>query len=307
MKTVVYIGDFAQPFDTEKYIAEALEELGYRVVRVNERKFFLRLIDEVINEIVYYKPSLVLFSKGRPLGDAEVFIERLKGLGVPTACWLFDLYFDLPSPRIGKLKRKEAPFNCETIFSTDGGHDNDFKLIGIKHKLLRQGIYEPEAILYDRPKTKDVIFVGSDSFGNRAKMLDGLKKRYGKRFEWHGYETSIRNLPLNELYATAKVVVGDSFPSSRYWSNRIYETLGRGGFLLHPHVEGIEEEFEDGKHLVLYKRGDMDDLYTKIDYYLSHDEEREKIRVAGFEHVKNNYTYKHRCIELMKNYEPKTK
>jgi spore maturation protein CgeB len=111
----------------------------------------------------------------------------------------------------------------------------------------------------------------------------------------------VRGLPLNELYSSTKIVVGDSQPSPHYWSNRLYETLGRGGFLLHPHTEGIETEFEDGKHLVLYDRNDLQDLYDKIDYYLSHDNARETIRRAGF--VKGKYTYKDRCRELMKNYE----
>ena len=136
-------------------------------------------------------------------------------------------------------------------------------------------------------------------------MLDGLKERYGEKFERFGHlpDNQVRGLPLNELYANTKIVVGDSQPSDYYWSNRLYETLGRGGFLLHPYTKGIEEEFEDGKHLVLYERDNMKDLFEKIDYYLAHDDEREKIRKAGHEHVKKHFTYKQRCIELMKNYD----
>lgn len=59
-------------------------------------------------------------------------------------------------------------------------------------------------------------------------------------------------------------------------------------------IKGMQEDFEDGKHLVFYKFGDFDDLKSKIDYYLEHDDEREKIRLAGHEHVKANHTYRQR-------------
>ncbi len=304
MKKILYIGDFKEPFSTEKYIAHAFRELGYDVFCKQEDSYFLYNIEENVKEVVEMNPVLVLFSKGKPIGNARLFIEMLRKENIPTASWLFDLYFDLPTPdRVHRLKIKDAPFNSDVIYTTDGGHHEQFKELGIVSRTLRQGIHEPEAILYDRPKTHDVIFVGGNKFLTRTELLQCLSDRYNfKQYGSHP-NNQVRNLPLNELYASTKVVVGDSQPSPNYWSNRIYETLGRGGFLLHPKTEGLEEEFEDGKHLVLYERGNLNDLCDKIDYYLTHDEEREKIRKAGFEHVKNNYTYKHRVIELMKYYE----
>jgi len=297
---IIYFGDFEKPYDTELYIARAFRELGHNVTCFQESRTKIFQPDNIVEEIKQMGVELVLFSKGKPPGDSQSMIEMLKENGIKTAVWLFDLYFGLQSGRKEHLIRKIAPFNAEYIFSTDGGHQEEFEKYGIKHKLLRQGIYEAEAILYDRPKTKDVIFVGNDAFKTREKMLTKLEERYGTRFEWWGRPNKVvRNLPLNELYASTKVVVGDSQPSPYYWSNRIYETLGRGGFLIHPYVKGLEDEFEIGKHLVTYEYGNLEDLFAKIDYYLAHDEEREAIRKAGFEHVKNNYTYKQRCQKLL--------
>lgn len=303
-KTILYFGDFRESYSTERYVAHALKELGYEVIAKQEGDFVIgNNVENIVNEIKGLDPLLVLFSKGAPAGRAEMFIDGLKTAGIPTATWLFDLYFDLPgADRLRKLKMRIPPYNVETIFSTDGGHEKQWEELGIKHKVLRQGIHEPEAILYDLPKTRDVIFVGADAFYTRAPMLEALKERYN--FEWWGQNKNrIRGLPLNELYASSKVVVGDSQPSPKYWSNRVYETLGRGGFLLHPITEGLSEEFTDGVHMVFYERGNQKQLNALIDYYLKHDVEREKIRKSGFEHVKKNFTYKHRCIELIKNYE----
>jgi spore maturation protein CgeB len=85
-----------------------------------------------------------------------------------------------------------------------------------------------------------------------------------------------------------------------YWSDRIYETLGRGGFLIHPYIPGIEKEFVDKKHVVFYEYGNFQQLKELIDYYLINDEEREAIRKAGHELVKNNYTYSNRWQTILK-------
>lgn len=304
MKRVLYIGDFKASYSTERYVANALKELGYEVMCKQEDNMMVHNIDGIVAEIKEWNPILVLFSKGKPVGYPEQFIEALKKAKINTATWLFDLYFGLPVDRLRKLQSRQAPYNVETIYSTDGGHDEEWKAMGINHKLLRQGIHKKEAVMCKMPKTRSIIFVGGDAFNNRGWIVNGLQEKYGERFEWWGQpHNRIRGLPLNELYGSSKVVVGDSQPSKNYWSNRVYETLGRGGFLLHPFVEGIDSEFIDKKHLVLYDRDSPQDLHDKIDYYLRNEKEREAIRLAGFEYVRDNLTYTHRCRELMKNYD----
>jgi spore maturation protein CgeB len=106
------------------------------------------------------------------------------------------------------------------------------------------------------------------------------------------------------LYASTKVVVGDTlcpnFKYPDYWSDRIYETLGRGGFLIHPYIKGLEKEFEDKKHVVFYEYNNWNQLQDLINYYLENDKEREKIRKAGHELVKKSYTYKNRWQSILK-------
>lgn len=300
-KIIIYIGDFIASYATENYITYAFRELGNKVITMQYNHINFENPKQCVRELEEYRPDIILFSKAKPKGEPEKVIELLKENGITTVCWLFDLYIDIQNRHI-QLKNKNAPFNCKYLFSTDGGHQERFKEMGIDHKLLRQGIYDKEAILYDRKKIYGVIFVGSDFFGTRKNMLDGLKMTYGLKFKRFGFPFTqeIRGLKLNELYASTKIVVGDSQPSPKYWSNRIYETLGRGGFLIHPYVEGLEEEFEIGKDLVCYPYGDNAKLHELIDYYLENDDEREAIRKHGFETVKNKYTYKKRCEELLK-------
>jgi spore maturation protein CgeB len=101
------------------------------------------------------------------------------------------------------------------------------------------------------------------------------------------------------LYNSAKIVIGDSVYSPQYWSNRIYETLGRGGFLIHPNVPGIEKEYEPWKEFIPYDYNDFTSLKEKIDYFLTKPKEREKIQMAGFIKTRD-YILEERCRSFLK-------
>lgn len=155
----------------------------------------------------------------------------------------------------------------------------------------------------------DVIFVGAKNYhaehSYRPNLINWLQTTFPQQFYLFGGDGLgvVRGDRLNKLYASTKVVVGDTlclnFDYPYYWSDRIYETIGRGGFIIHPYIKGIEEHFENGRHCVFYQYGDFEHLKSLIEYYIEHDEEREKIRIAGHEHVKANHTYKHRWQQIL--------
>jgi len=130
--------------------------------------------------------------------------------------------------------------------------------------------------------------------------MEFLTSTYGDRFHWYGRTNTaeVRGEKLNDLYNSA-IVIGDSVYSPHYWSNRIYEVLGRGGFLIHPMIEGIEKEFKPFKHFIPYNHHDYKGLKEKIDYFLEHEEERDKIRMAGFAYCKKNHTLDNRCRQFL--------
>ena len=49
-----------------------------------------------------------------------------------------------------------------------------------------------------------------------------------------------------------------------------------------------------------YSPSDIESLKEKIDYFLTHDEDREKIRKAGYEFTHKNYTYTKRVEEMLR-------
>lgn len=72
-------------------------------------------------------------------------------------------------------------------------------------------------------------------------------------------------------------------------SQRVFDILGCGGFLISNYQPELAEFFVPGEDLVLYES--IDDLISKIDYYLSHEEERLQIAKNGYEKVKQYHSY----------------
>jgi spore maturation protein CgeB len=78
---------------------------------------------------------------------------------------------------------------------------------------------------------------------------------------------------------------------------RIFDIMGAGGFLLSNYQSEIPEIFEVGKDLAVYES--QEDLLQKIDYYLSHDEERIAIAKSGQEKVRACHSYKEKLQQIL--------
>jgi spore maturation protein CgeB len=78
---------------------------------------------------------------------------------------------------------------------------------------------------------------------------------------------------------------------------RIYDILGAGGFCITNFQAELPMFFENEKHLVWYYSNE--DLYDKVDFYLRHDTERERIASAGHDHVRTTCTYESRITKIL--------
>lgn len=293
---IFYIAKFPNVYDEES-IAKGFEELGHTVVRVNEQAYsnydYIRMIEKE-------QPDFVLCAKLEVKDGGKKLIELLKQRKIKTVSWTFDLYMGYVREKL----IKDSPFFwTDYVFTSDGGHEKEFKEMGINHFVLRQGIgKEYNYLVAKEEKYKhDLVFVGgvNHHYQYRQEMLAFLKKSYN--LKWYGMRNTweIRGHELNKLYSSAKIIIGDSVYSPHYWSNRIYETIGRGGFIIHPEIEGLDKEFIPYKHYVPYKIGDFEGLRKKIDYYLKNKEKRDKIRIVGMNYCNKKYNYKKRCQKML--------
>ena len=81
-------------------------------------------------------------------------------------------------------------------------------------------------------------------------------------------------------------------------SLRVWDILGCGGFLLTNYQAEIPEYFEIGKDLETYES--MEELEQKVQYYLTHEEERVEIAIRGYEKVAAHHTYEQRIAEMIR-------
>lgn len=299
---LIYVGNFIPPYSTENYIKKTFEKLGWVVDSIQESEIGISIsVDEVIERSWGCKFLLYTRTWTRTGALYKEILEKIK---IPTVSFHLDLYLGISR---GNNIQEDTFFGSDYVFSADGGHQREFKKLGINHYWLPPAIYEGECYLAKKTKReyqKDVIFVGSYYYHKewpyRRFLIDWLKDNYGKRFFHVGENIEIRGPELNILYASAKVVVGDSLYSPYYWSDRVPETIGRGGFLVHPLVDGLDKYFVYGRHLIPYWYGDFRTLKTIIDYYIEHDSEREKIKLAGYRWVKKHHTYTNRVRQMLK-------
>jgi hypothetical protein len=230
----------------------------------------------------------------------------LKENGVKTASFHLDRFWGLEKKDGRESNIGKIPFwKTDFVFSPDGGNSEQFKERGVNHIWLPPAVVE-RGCHWGVPRDKfkaDVIFVGQKSYHPeypfRTKLIEFLEKAYGRGFKRFAGDTpngTVREQDLNDVYASAKIVVGDCCFAGApfYWSDRVPETLGRGGFLIHPAVPGLRIP-----GLVTHEPGNLDDLRRQVDYYLPREDKRHELRKRSFEYVRQYETYTNRVIEML--------
>lgn len=302
--TISYRGNF-QPtlaehkrHSTENQVAWTLEAMGHTVLRLQENTMDWPTMTHVAKT-----SDLFMWTRTWPAADAgaDKALDELRAASVPSVAFHLDLWHGLSREH----QVAESPFfRCDHVYTADGGHEDEFRRAGINHHWSPPGIYAPDAYRGDWTEMYarfPVAFVGSYPYphpehaATRASMIVMLQRHYVSRHRVYG--GGIRGQELADLYASAVVVVGDSCLAGqipRYWSDRVPETLGRGGFLVHPAVPGIEEWYTDGEHLRLFEPGDWRQMVTLIDHYLEHPDDARIIGAAGQQLVRERDTYTQR-------------
>lgn len=202
----------------------------------------------------------------------------------PMAYWASDTH-------LGYEHRLAMAKKADWVFVAQKRAQEEFKRDGVESVWLPHAV-EPLAYPHFSfaSKTYDVSFVGHINSQNRIDALDRLFREfpnfyYGqKRFE-----------QAAEIFGRSKIVFNISMRDDI--NMRTFEGMATGSLMLTSWIPTIEELFEDGKHLVLYRS--EEEMVDKARYYITHDAEREKIAAAGYEHVMANHTFKNRVKAIL--------
>jgi hypothetical protein len=115
--------------------------------------------------------------------------------------------------------------------------------------------------------------------------------------------TWIRNDELHRAYSAAAIVLNDHWPDMRdegFFSNRLYDALASGAFVLTDRVPGIEAEFDDG--VATYEG--RDELLAAVERYLADPDARHVVAERGRQAVHERHTFAHRVATIREHLDP---
>lgn len=305
---VAYVGNFEPAHSTENHVRRALESLDVEVVPLQEsgREWADLKADTTGADFMLWTRTA-----GFDPPDMTAQQYAVDSLGIPTVGYHLDRWWGLNrEPDV----HRSPFFTLDLVCTADGGHDKEWAKIGVNHKWFPPAVLAEEAVLGEHRDfyRADIGFVGNLlRYGHpewgpyRRKLARYLTLKYRRQFRVFpgDNQPAIRGKALQDLYASVKIVVGDSCLAGgieKYWSDRIPETCGRGAFLIHPEVVGLESEYPD---LVTYPLGDFEALGHLIDHYLVEDETRRELAKMNRAHVLDGQTYQHRMIRLLQEIE----
>ena len=112
----------------------------------------------------------------------------------------------------------------------------------------------------------------------------------------------IHNVDLARYYSSAAIVLNDHWDDMRdegFMSNRLYDALACGAFVISDHIDGIEAEFDDA--VVTYR--DRAELERLIDRYLADPDDRRRRGARGRAAVIARHTFDVRAQVLIETVE----
>lgn len=236
-------------------------------------------------QIEGFKPDLIIVEKVMGL-TYEMIMDLKKRFNVPIVQWTFDHMGKVLGEDRWKWWGKQAKAFDLTFNSEDCMHEKYLKE-GIKHRIIRQGFNHEifKKVEVDKGNkikySSDVMFVGGAHNKWRQKFITDLTEDKKIKFNWYS-QTYLKKLNIAGNCSKIGIATNYDDTEDRGWSNKIAEYMGMGLLVLSPHLPSMDKEgFIDKGNIVYYKAHDLDDLRSKIKYYLEHEEERKLIAESG--------------------------
>jgi glycosyltransferase involved in cell wall biosynthesis len=175
---------------------------------------------------------------------------------------------------------------------------------GIPAAYWQIGYKAPAAPYEGEVPLHEVLFQGNCYNAERKALIGALRSiRINKHRPDIGIYGSCEGATGNTHYdfahqaalnANAVIVIGDTYPNTEaFVSNRLFQVLGAGGFLLQQHSKNLDRYtgLIAGVHYVEWT--DLTDLVAKVKHWLKPEQEaaRQQIAEAGQTFVQANFSY----------------
>ena len=253
--------------------------------------------ERIRKAILDFRPHYLLVVLKDTLPIIRDIKKELKALGTKVIYWFCD-------PEIPK--KEDFSDVIDFMFLTNRGQLAEYKtaynLESVYYMPQGFGPYAQHRL--ELPEIYDVGFAGAISSAplhrTRKELIDAMSRRYNVKTN-----NAVRN-NIAEFYSQSKTVFGASdFNSELYTSNRFYVALGCGACYITKKFQGIELLAKNKEHVLWFE--DKKELFDILDYYLSHDSERNMIREAASKLAMERHTYEHRLRNILDIVEGRTK
>lgn len=260
-------------------VFDLLQTPGWSLVKKLFRKVKdIRSVVETLNN----KPDLVIEIDG--LGMYH--LKGYKRLRIPT------VYYAIDSHRKLDFQKEIAP-DFDWVFVAQKDYINSFKEVTSNVFWLPLAADPSVHKRYNVERLFDIGYVGSkvpERYPKRISLLNKLSAQYGV--------LSVDNMyfeQMAKIYSLCKIGFNKSIGGDL--NMRVFEIMSCGTMLLTDKIgNGLNDLFEDKKHLVLYDEDSLDEL---VQYYLEREDEREEIARQGQREVHEKHTYDSRVNEML--------
>ncbi len=205
---------------------------------------------------------------------------------MPKVAYLIDVH-------VTTHLRLEMARHFDVVFLAQKAYVEPFRQAGIRHvHWLPLACWPPMHNTGPLPRSYDVAYVGGlspEENGRRSALMRRVAEQYPNHFIGKAWPED-----LARIYAQSKIVVNACH--NRDVNMRVFEALASGAMLITDEADGLEDLFEDGVHLVVYRTDK--ELPGLIAHYLANDTERQRIAEAGRMRVLREHTYTHRIETL---------
>lgn len=136
----------------------------------------------------------------------------------------------------------------------------------------------------------------SEDFGYSIDLYTGSDTSMLPKVNNRGFAKSLTEMPL--IFNQSKINLNITTKTIQSGiSQRVFDVLACGGFLISNYQEELFEFFTPGKDLEIFT--DLEDLHEKIDFYLSHEAARKEIALCGYDTVTKNHSVAARINQIL--------
>jgi spore maturation protein CgeB len=306
--------------DYETVFPQLRQKTSRAILRLLHQRFVREYNDLLIETASWFKPDVFLAFKG--LSIETTTLERLRKAGVT----LYNYYPD-PSPfQVDNNARTviDSLWDYDCVFYTKRQWIGQPFLDKFRKSVFVPHGYDPEVHRPWSLDARDQLDYGHDvsviaAHSNHKEKILGelisLMPALDLAIWGNGWEERCQS-PRLKPYIRGYAVTGSAYAKAicaakinlalmngfppgfeDQTTTRTYEISACGGFMLHERSAELLTLFAENNEMACFET--TEELATKIEYYLAHAEERNKIARAGYRRCVPAYSYDNRMGEVL--------